>query len=525
MRPVTGEVRIPRLARAGTSLAELRAEVLPYAIWHNKLRIRIEAVGHLGEPYLVNTEWFTVRLFGVLLVRCAVANVALHDDQGRPVMRVDKSLKCASQPLEIVGVGDMQDLPAEGLEPRPDILAERDRRRAFDTDMVRVVDPAEIGQLQVTGERRRLAADALHHVAVAAQCVNVVVEHVAARAVVGGGEPGFSGRHSDAGRDTLAKRTGRGLDTRGPAVFRMAGAAAACLAKAPQIGERHRESTRPLALPFITRARRSDTAQIEQAVEQGRCVAHREHEAVAVRPLRVVRVVAQKTLPQAIGGGRRAHRRARMAGVGLLNRIDGQRAQGVDAQKVGSRNITRGDRRHLAGAKAARKARILKDVNPLTQAPSDLRYGLGARHCLRAVSGHRIPEACASNGEADETIDFRGSGQPAAHFGRISATAQHDTANRAAAVVPGGFDNAFAIIVAAHTLDLPDVGLDTRLLQFANRHAHQDRTQAPLVRRFVATLTSELFSRRRNQQFKHEATLIAPAMVRQHLQPLHLSEV
>ena len=71
--------------------------------------------------------------------------------------------------------------------------------------------------------------------------------------------------------------------------------------------------------------------QVKQRVEQHRGVARRQHEAVAIDPQWIGRVVAQKILPQRIGDRRQAHRRSRMAGLGLLHGVDGERTDRVDA--------------------------------------------------------------------------------------------------------------------------------------------------------------------------------------------------
>ena len=91
--------------------------------------------------------------------------------------------KSASEHFLIVGVADARDVPAVADEARGDILAECQRGVAFDGDVVVVVDPAEIGEPQVTRERGSFAADAFHHAAVAGQRVDVVVDHLEARPI------------------------------------------------------------------------------------------------------------------------------------------------------------------------------------------------------------------------------------------------------------------------------------------------------------------------------------------------------
>ena len=128
----------------------------------------------------------------------------------------------------------------------------------------------------------------------------------------------------------LAERAGGGFDAAGPAVLRMAGAAAVQLAEALDRIQRHGR----LAERFVLLADRLHAGQVQQRVEQHRGVAGREDEAVAVGPDRVLRVEAQELLPQAVGHRRHGHRRAGMAGVGRLHGVHRQRADGVDARRV-----------------------------------------------------------------------------------------------------------------------------------------------------------------------------------------------
>ena len=93
--------------------------------------------------------------------------------------------KCAKRPrqhLSIVGIAHPQHVPAIAQEPRSHVFTERQRSIAFNGDVVVVVDPAEIGELQVSRHRRRFAADAFHHAAIAGQRVNVEVHHLESRA-------------------------------------------------------------------------------------------------------------------------------------------------------------------------------------------------------------------------------------------------------------------------------------------------------------------------------------------------------
>ena len=99
----------------------------------------------------------------------------------------------------------------------------------------------------MAGERRRFAGDAFHHVAVAAERINVVVEQREVRPVEPRGQPSPGERHADAVAAALAQRPGRCLDARRLAVFRMAGRLAVDLAEALDVveGERGRARAHP----------------------------------------------------------------------------------------------------------------------------------------------------------------------------------------------------------------------------------------------------------------------------------------
>ena len=59
-----------------------------------------------------------------------------------------------------------------------------------------------------------------------------------------------------------------------------------------------------------------------------------EGEAVAIEPLRVLRVVLEEFLPKHVGHGGGAHRQARMARIRRLDRIDGERANGINGERL-----------------------------------------------------------------------------------------------------------------------------------------------------------------------------------------------
>ena len=265
-----------------------------------------------------------------LLGRRAVGDVAVDDDQRRALGLVLERLERAREHRAVVGVADAGDVPAVADEARRDVVGEREARGALDRDPVVVVDPAEVLEPEVAGQRGRLGGDPLHHVAVAAQRVDVVVEELVAGAVEVRRLPLGRDRHADRGRDALAERPGRRLDARRPAVLRMPRAARVDLAEALDVLERDRQ----LAEPLVRGVDRLHAGEVQQRVEQRRGVADREHEAVAAGPDRVVRVEAQEVLPERVGDRRHRHRRAGMTGVGGLHGVHRERADGGDGELV-----------------------------------------------------------------------------------------------------------------------------------------------------------------------------------------------
>ena len=144
-----------------------------------------------------------------------------------------------------------------------------------------------------------------------------MVDDVVGVAVVDGGEMFFcrgdAYRHSEA----LAERAGGDFDAGGFAVLGMAGGVGAPLAELLEL--RHRQVV---------------AGEMERAIEQHGGVAVGEDEAVAVDPLGVGGIVLHELVIEEIGDGGAGERCAGVAGVGLLNSVDGEEAEGVDGELV-----------------------------------------------------------------------------------------------------------------------------------------------------------------------------------------------
>mmetsp|Transcript_100933 Transcript_100933/g.308628 ORF Transcript_100933/g.308628 Transcript_100933/m.308628 type:complete len:359 (+) Transcript_100933:1114-2190(+) len=295
------------------------------------------AVDVLRRRDLLLPEGRTVRRESVLLRRRSPSDVGVHNEERRPLLFPLEDHDCAGEGLDVVGVADADDVPPVGDEPRRDVLRDRPSGVALDRDLVVVPNPAEVVELHVPGERRRFGGDALLQAAVAAEGVDVVAEELEARLVELLREPLRRHRHADAVGHALPERAGGGLHAGGEAVLRVAGARRAALPEVLDRLDRHRHARR-VALRGARLAARADVPHarhVEQAVNQHGGVTHGEDETVAVRPLRILRVVHEHPGPQGVGHRRHGHGRAWVPRVGLLHRVHGQAAKAVHRLLIG----------------------------------------------------------------------------------------------------------------------------------------------------------------------------------------------
>ena len=219
------------------------------------------------------------------------------------------------QRFQVVDVAHVLHVPVPAHEARGHIVGEGQRSAAFDGDVVVVVEPDEIGQAEMAGQGSSFVADAFHQVAIAAEGVNAIVEEIAAFAVELRSQPALRNGHADGVAAALAQRPGRSLHAGRVSVFRMAGCLRSPLAELLEVVQRNIEA-----------------GEIQHGIQQHGGVAVGQHEAVASRPMRIVRVKAQIAVPQHEGQRRQRHRRSRMSAVRLLHRVHGEGTDGVDAK-------------------------------------------------------------------------------------------------------------------------------------------------------------------------------------------------
>mmetsp|Transcript_43038 Transcript_43038/g.93615 ORF Transcript_43038/g.93615 Transcript_43038/m.93615 type:complete len:589 (-) Transcript_43038:33-1799(-) len=334
----------------GLRLLVLSPQLVPLLLLLGaRIRVRLEGGVHLvrhlelavlpaelvtGGLRLLLAQGRAVGIVAVRLVRGAEANHGLDLDQRRLVrarLRVRNGLPDGIHVL--VAVRDGNHLPAVRLVALAHILGEGELGVAINGDAVVIVEDDELAQLQVARIRAGLVRDALLHAAIAHDAVGVVVDEGHARLVVNRGKVGLRRRKADGVGDTHAQRARGHLNALSLEVLRVA-----------------RRLRAPLTeLLDVIHGDAGVAREVEHGVLQHAAVAGGQHEAVAVDPLGVLRVEIHLLREEAEADRRLAHGRARVAAVGLVDRIDGEEADGVDAvgRHLGAHLRGHGLGRHL----------------------------------------------------------------------------------------------------------------------------------------------------------------------------------
>src|SRR5262249_34266354 len=139
-----------------TARADAVGEMLIHAVGHQELRILRPAIEALGILHLLFAERFTMRLRRVLLVWRAIADMAFDDDDAGTGDLLPGEIEGAKHLLLIIGVAHMENVPAQAQEAGSNVFGKGDFGVTFDRDPVRIVDPAELVEPQMPGQRRRL---------------------------------------------------------------------------------------------------------------------------------------------------------------------------------------------------------------------------------------------------------------------------------------------------------------------------------------------------------------------------------
>ncbi|KAF0120336.1 MAG: hypothetical protein FD148_3552, partial [Methylocystaceae bacterium] len=270
----------------------------------------------LSRPVdLRRAERRSVAAFLALLGRRAIADQRAAADERRPGIGLRRGDRLRNR-LGIVAV-DMGDMPAGGGETCDLVHRGRKARRPVDGDRIVVPEEDELRELQMPGEVDRLMADAFHQAAVARDHIGEMIDEIVAEARR---REALGDRHADRGREPLAEGTGGRLDAGGVTIFGMA----------------RRRRTELAEIFELLAAHARIAEQVEQRVKQHRPVAGRQHETVAVRPVRPSGVKLHEALEQHGRDVGHAHRHAGMAGFRLFDRVHRQGANGVGvARRIG----------------------------------------------------------------------------------------------------------------------------------------------------------------------------------------------
>src|SRR5262249_5111266 len=234
---VVGKERVPAPMRLGAARADPGIKLLHDPFGYKKLGILRPAIGALGKPDLLLAQRFAMGGGRINLVGRAVADVAIENDESRSALGVPENRERILDALKIIRVANPQDVPSIGKKARRDILCEGDAGLTLDRDVIVVIDPTQVVELEMASERGRLRTEPPHQAAVAANRIDVIVEDVEARSVVAVGKPLPRHRHADTGRDSLTERAGRRLDTGHPVILRMPRRLAAQLAEVADVVE------------------------------------------------------------------------------------------------------------------------------------------------------------------------------------------------------------------------------------------------------------------------------------------------
>src|SRR5215469_4322540 len=232
----------------------------------------------------------------VLFVWRTVADVAVHHNECRTALRPPEDLERVFDAFEVIRIADAQDVPTVPKESCLHVLSEREARAAFDRNVIVIVDPAEIVEAEVSGQRCRFGRNTLHQAAIAANGINAVVEDLEVWPIEVVGEPLPCDRHANARGDTLAEGPGGGLHTGYPMVLRVAWGLAVELAKPTDIVERNRRFSQR----FIAGIDSLDRGEMERGPEQHGGMAIRQYETITVGPDRILWIEAEYAIPDRV---------------------------------------------------------------------------------------------------------------------------------------------------------------------------------------------------------------------------------
>lgn len=190
----------------------------------------------------------------------------------------------------------------------------------------------------MAGSGGSLRGDTLHGASITKEHVGVVGEKVIARLVEVGSGVRLSNSHTNGVGETLTKRTGGDLNTRGVVSLRVARRDAVNLTELLQVVDANLVAEQ-MQESILEHATVAVAARMSAIVKPAAIFYNlwlkssyilrmlvwwylREHEAISVDPLRVLRVEPHELVEEDVGDRGHTHRRTGVAGVGLERGID-----------------------------------------------------------------------------------------------------------------------------------------------------------------------------------------------------------
>ncbi len=308
-RPIAAEELAPRSLGRGTRPAVIpsRAQL----IRHDKRLVGpVQCLARGG--HFVRTERLAVSGGGSLFIRSAPTDDGFATDQRRTGRLGTGSLDRCQQRLRIMTIDVRDHVPVISLESLRRVVGKPALHFAVDGDAVVVVKNDELAQPMAAREGTRLVRDALHEAPVAGKRIGEMIDNLQPRTIELRGEHLFRKRHADRVGESLPERPGGRLDAERRLVLRMTRRTAAELPKILDLLQTER----------IPR-------QIQERVQQHRTVTVRKHEAVAVDPEGIARIVLEKVAPQNLRNVGHAHGHAWMTRIGALYGVHGKCAEGI----------------------------------------------------------------------------------------------------------------------------------------------------------------------------------------------------
>ncbi len=203
-------------------------------------------------------------------------------------------------------------MPAHGLEAGRRIVGEPAFHLAVDGDGVVVIKRDETAELPGSGQGAGFLRHAFHEAAVAEEHPGIVIHDGEALAVELVGHHALGKGHAHGRGDALTEGTRGHFHAGSHAEFGMTGSLRAELAEIADIVHGKVVS-----------------GKMQQSIEQHGGMAVGKHEAVAIGPCGIGRIMLQKTAPEGFGHVGHAEGRAGMTGLRFLDGVDGKGAYGI----------------------------------------------------------------------------------------------------------------------------------------------------------------------------------------------------